>query len=142
MSRMQIKEEIKKAEQLIFSTINQFKELNDEKNRLGKQCTELSTKIKSYLVDNNLETLDTDLWTVTISRTKNQEVNEMYAIEILKQNLTEEQLKNVIKTKEYIDDDELEKLVYEKILDPKILEPTITPKDDTVRLTVKKRKKA
>ena len=51
-------------------------------------------------------------WTATLSCTKKESLNEDLAIEIIKKNLGGALLSSVIKQKEYIDEDALEKLVY------------------------------
>ena len=69
-----------------------------------------------------------------ITVTENSEVNELQAIEILRKELTPEQFAKVVKTREYIDDDEMEKLVYAHEVDAEILAPAVTPKAPTVTL--------
>ena len=51
-------------------------------------------------------------WAATLSCTKKESLNEDLAIEIIKKNLGGALLSSVIKQKEYIDEDALEKLVY------------------------------
>ena len=65
----------------------------------------------------------------------------MQAIEILRKSLTPEQFAKVVKTREYIDDDEMEKLVYAHEVDAEILAPAVTPKAPTVTLRLGKVKK-
>ena len=55
---------------------------------------------------------NSDNWTATLSCTKKESLNEDLAIEIIKENLGGALLSSVIKQKEYIDEDALEKLVY------------------------------
>ena len=91
--------------------------------------------------EHNMTTADTDNYTATLSRKDSESLNEDLAIEIIKENLGGALLSSVIKTKEYIDEDALEKLVYNgdldknKIAKAKIVKPTFT-----LRVTKKREK--
>lgn len=112
--------------------IDEYKESKDKENSLKKINNELSENIKSYMHEHNMTTADTDNYTATLSRKDSESLNEDLAIEIIKENLGGALLSSVIKTKEYIDEDALEKLVYNgdfdinKLAKAKIVKPTFT----------------
>ncbi len=113
-------------------TIDKYKESKDKENSLKKINNELSENIKSYMHEHNMTTANTDNYTATLSRKDSESLNEDLAIEIIKENLGGALLSSVIKTKEYIDEDALEKLVYNgdfdinKLAKAKIVKPTFT----------------
>ena len=123
----------------LSKTIDEYKESKDKENSLKKINNELSENIKSYMREHNMTTADTDNYTATLSRKDSESLNEDLAIEIIKENLGGALLASVIKTKEYIDEDALEKLVYNgdfdvnKLAKAKIVKPTFT-----LRVTKKK----
>ena len=123
----------------LSKTIDEYKESKDKENSLKKINNELSENIKSYMHEHNMTTADTDNYTATLSRKDSESLNEDLAIEIIKENLGGALLSSVIKTKEYIDEDALEKLVYNgdfdinKLAKAKIVKPTFT-----LRVTKKK----
>ena len=123
----------------LSKTIDEYKESKDKENSLKKINNELSENIKSYMHEHNMTTADTDNYTATLSRKDSESLNEDLAIEIIKENLGGALLASVIKTKEYIDEDALEKLVYNgdfdvnKLAKAKIVKPTFT-----LRVTTKK----
>ena len=125
----------------LSKTIDEYKESKDKENSLKKINNELSENIKSYMHEHNMTTADTDNYTATLSRKDSESLNEDLAIEIIKENLGGALLASVIKTKEYIDEDALEKLVYNgdfdvnKLAKAKIVKPTFT-----LRVTKKKEK--
>ena len=125
----------------LSKTIDEYKESKDKENSLKKINNELSENIKSYMHEHNMTTADTDNYTATLSRKDSESLNEDLAIEIIKENLGGALLSSVIKTKEYIDEDDLEKLVYNgdfdvnKLARAKIVKPTFT-----LRITKKKEK--
>ena len=123
----------------LSKTIDEYKESKDKENSLKKINNELSENIKSYMHEHNMTTVDTDNYTATLSRKDSESLNEDLAIEIIKENLGGALLSSVIKTKEYIDEDALEKLIYNgdfdvnKLAKAKIVKPTFT-----LRVTKKK----
>lgn len=96
----------------IDSLIDGYKASKDKENALKKSNADVSAAIKSYFMDNGIDKHSTDFYTATLSCTKKESLNEDLAIEIIKENLGGALLSSVIKQKEYIDEDALEKLVY------------------------------
>lgn len=124
----------------IVGIIDQCKEYKDSINSLKKLSSPLEDQIKQYAVSNNLEMIKTDKWQAKVTITPNQEFNEAKAVDILKAELPEEIYSSCIKTKEYIDEDALEKLIYNGTINEDLLACCITDKPATIRLTINQRK--
>lgn len=136
MSRRILKQEELKVD--IASIIDSYGKNKDEEKGLKKYIDKESKLIKEYFSKNNLESFESNKYTATVSNTTKTSLNGYLAIEILKANLKPEELKTVIKTKEYIDEDALEKLSYSGF-DMSILERAFIEKV-TSTLRIKKNK--
>ena len=116
----------------LSTAIDKYKESKDTENALKKANNELNENIKSYMKNHNMTSANSENWTATLSCKKKEILNEYLAIEIIKENLGGALLSSVIKQKEYIDEDALEKLVYNgdfdinKLAKAKIVEETYT----------------
>lgn len=115
--------------------------LKESFDPLKKQVDDCGKKLKSAMRDVDLTEYVVGDKKVTISVTPKSDFNELQAIEILRKNLTPEQFAKCVKTKEYIDDDALESMVFNREVDAAILAPAETPKEPTVTLRVSKAKK-
>ena len=123
----------------IDSLIDEYKASKDKENALKKSNADVSDKIKSYFMDNGIDKHSTDLCTATVTTTNKESLNDELAIEIIKENLNGALLKSVIKQKEYIDEDALEKLVYNGDFDiTKLEKAKIVKHVTTLRVTKKK----
>ena len=81
---------------------------------------------------------NSEKYTATLSCTKKESLNDDLAIAIIKENLGGALLNSVIKQKEYIDEDALEKLVYNGDFDISKLEKAkITKVTTTLRIKKK-----
>lgn len=119
--------------------IDKYKELKDKENALKKANNELNENIKSYMQGHDMTSASSDNWTATLSCTKKESLNEDLAIEIIKENLGGALLSSVIKQKEYIDDDALEKLVYNGDFDiTKLAKAKMVKETYTLRISKKK----
>lgn len=96
----------------LSKTIDEYKEGKDKENALKKVNSEMNENIKKYMLDKGMESASSDKYTATVKHTTKEFLNEDLAIEIIKENLGGALLASVIKQKEYIDEDALEKLVY------------------------------
>ena len=96
----------------LSKAIDEYKESKDKENALKKANDRMGKDIKKYMLDNDMTKANGEKYTVTMSKTVKQKLNEDLAIEIIKENLDGALLASVIKQKEYIDEDALEKLVY------------------------------
>lgn len=136
MSRRILKQEELKVD--IASIIDSYGKNKDKEKGLKKYIDKESKLIKEYFSKNNLESFESEKYTAIVSNTTKTSLNDDLAIEILKANLKPEELKTVIKTKEYIDEDALEKLSYSGF-DMSILERAFIEKV-TSTLRIKKNK--
>ena len=134
MSRMSIKPK--------FSAIvDEYASVKDEEKVIKKRVSELNSALKEEMISKNLSSIDgTGEYCVTLSSTTKESLNEDRAIEILKESLTPAQIKQVVKKKEYIDDDALEKLVYNGKFDMSKLECCRVLSEPTYTLRVSKKK--
>ena len=96
----------------LSKAIDSYKESKDKENSLKKANNELNETIKTYMQKNDITSANSEKYTATLSCIKKESLNEDLAIEIIKENLGGALLSSVIKQKEYIDEDALEKLVY------------------------------
>lgn len=119
--------------------IDEYKESKDKENALKKVNNELNENIKSYMHEHNMSSADSEKYTATLTKTDKESLNEDLAIELIKENLSGALLSSVIKQKEYIDEDALEKLVYNGDFDISKLEKAkITKTSYTLRVTRRK----
>ena len=104
MARVKI-EKVLTLEELI----PMYGEQNTQCNALKKVVADLSSKIKTAIKTAKKENKDliVDGWKCTLTVTEDTKVNEDKLLEVLKKHNIP-----VIKTQEYIDADELEKLIY------------------------------
>lgn len=115
-----------------------YQDAKKQETAIKKTVTDLGGYIKQELQNRDITEFVAGDVRASITITPNQDVNELQAIEILRKELTPEQFSRVVKTKEYIDDDEFEKLVYAHEVDAEILMPAVTPKAPTVTLRLGK----
>lgn len=140
MSRREIKPE-KMLDQDLANVVLDYKNAKTQEASIKKIVTDLSGVIKTEMQNRDVTEFIAGDVRASITITPNQDINELQSIEILRKTLTPEQFSKVVKTREYIDDDEFEKLVYAHEVDPEILLPAITPKAPTVTLRLGKVKK-
>ena len=125
----------------LASAVLAYKDAKESERAVKKAVSDYGTQINGGVQNRNeTEFIAGDI-RAYITVTENSEVNELQAIEILRKELTPEQFAKVVKTREYIDDDEMEKLVYTHEVDAEILAPAVTPKAPTVTLRLGKVKK-
>lgn len=140
MSRKDLKPQ-KMEDGALVETILDYQGAKKQESTIKKLVTDLGGTIKQELQNRDVTEFIAGDVRASITITPNQDINELQAIEILRKALTPEQFSKVVKTKEYIDDDEFEKLVYAHEVDAEILMPAVTPKAPTVTLRLGKVKK-
>ena len=119
--------------------IDTYKASKDKENALKKANNEMNENIKAYMQEHDMSSANSEKYTATLSCTKKESLNEDLAIEIIKENLGGALLSSVIKQKVYIDEDALEKLVYNGDFDiNKLSKAKITKSVTTLRITNKK----
>ena len=122
----------------LSKVIDEYKESKDRENALKKANTAMNESIKNYMSENGIGEASSDMYTAVLSNTTKESLNEDLAIEIIKENLGGTLLASVIKQKEYIDEDALEKLVYNGDFDISKLEKAkITKVTTTLRIKKK-----
>lgn len=140
MSRKSVPQ-TKMPDQELGAAILNYQDVKKKETAIKKVVSELNETIKTELQNRNETEFIVGDVKASITITPKQEVNELQAIEILRKALTPEQFSQCVKTKEYIDDDEFERLVYAKEVDAEILMPAVTPLAPTVTLRLGKVKK-
>ena len=121
----------------LSKAIDEYKESKDKENALKKANDRMGKDIKQYMLDNDMTKANGEKYTVTMSKTVKQKLNEDLAMEIIKENLDGVLLASVIKQKEYIDEDALEKLVYNGDFDiTKLAKAEINTTTYTLRTSV------
>ena len=121
----------------LSKAVDEYKESKDKENALKKANDRMGKDIKQYMIDNDMTKANGEKYTVTMSKTVKQKLNEDLAIEIIKENLDGALLASVIKQKEYIDEDALEKLVYNGDFDiTKLAKAEINTTTYTLRTSV------
>lgn len=140
MSRKDLKPK-QMEDNALANIVLDYQNAKNQETSIKKIVTELGGTIKQELQNRDVTEFIAGDVRASITITPNQDVNELQAIEILRKELTPEQFSKVVKTREYIDDDELEKLVYAHEVDAAILRPAVTPKAPTVTLRLGKVKK-
>ena len=140
MSRRELKPQAMEDETL-SAIIWSYQDAKKEESAVKKLIAEKGATIKQELQNRDVTEFIAGDVRASITITPNQDVNELQAIEILRKALTPEQFSKVVKTREYIDDDEFEKLVYAHEVEADILMPAVTPKAPTVTLRLGKVKK-
>ena len=123
----------------LSKAIDSYKESKDKENALKKANNELNENIKDYMNEHDMTSANSEKYTATLSCTKKESLNEDLAIEIIKENLGGALLSSVIKQKEYIDEDALEKLVYNGDFDiNKLAKAKMVKETYTLRIGKKK----
>lgn len=123
----------------LSKVIDEYKESKDKENALKKINSKMGDDIKEYMCKKGLSTADSDKYTATLTKVEKDSLNDDLAIEIIKENLDGALLASVIKQKEYIDEDALEKLVYNGDFDiNKLSKAKLTKVSYTLRVSKKK----
>jgi hypothetical protein len=126
----------------LIPILQEFYEKKTKSDTLKKDVENLNKKIKETIVENSLpDKFELGDYKVELQRRQNSSLNELKAIEVLKEKLNgNEVLKSVVKTKEYVDNDALEDKIYNGEIPGDILIDCIENKPDTLVLKVKKSK--
>lgn len=123
----------------LSTAIDKYKESKDNENALKKANNELNETIKTYMKEHDMTSANSEKYAATLSCTEKESLNEELAIEIIKENLGGALLSSVIKQKEYIDEDALEKLVYNGDFDiTKLAKAKMIKETYTLRVSKKK----
>lgn len=107
---------------------------------LKKAVDAAAKKIKERMLSDKVDEVEVNGKRAYITVVEKTEFNDDKAIEILRETLEPELFARCVKTKEYLDEDELNSLIYDKTIDAAILAPCTTPKDPVVTLRIGKTK--
>ena len=130
---------MKRADLVLTSTINRIFRNKHDFKELDEQIKKDTKYIKEKLAERKITEFETDSCKAVITYQQRNSMDEEKLIEILKNYLSKTGQEKVIKTKEYVDYDELEKLIYNGVIPAEKLEPAQTTKTIAV-LNVKQRK--
>lgn len=115
-------EKIEKSSAENFSVdekfINKYISLTKNIDELKKKQAEMNSEIKNYLVKNNLKDIKTEEGGVKLVVSNKTSFDEEKLLTFLKENKID-----AVKSVEVIDEEKLEKLIYDGNLDAKLLEP-------------------
>lgn len=122
-----------------------YYDTNNRKTEFTKEAKKLGDEIKSELSRLGVTEFSSGSLTVSTTTSDKSEFNEDFAIEIIRKafeegKLTDEQKSKIIRTKEYIDDDALEAIIYSNPELGQEVKKAFTEKPPVVTLRIKKRK--
>lgn len=112
-----------RIENNLQQVINQYFEEDSKKKALEKELKSKNAFIKSALAEMGEDLYETDKCKATISYQNRVSMDEEKVIEIIKENISAARRKGVIKTKEYVDYEVLESLIYNGVIAAEKLEP-------------------
>ena len=124
----------------LSTLIDSYKNSKDSENEYKKLSKDLGDQIKSEFESRKIDKFASEKYVATVSITQKESINQDRAIIILKDNLSDDQLDQVIKTKEYIDEDALEKLIYNGEVKADLLASAIEKGKPTATLRIKDKK--
>lgn len=125
--------------QVLAEKIDIYKSYKDSESKFKKLGSKLNDEIKETMKSMGVDEFSSDSYVATVKYSRKETLDEEKAIDVLRKTLSEEQLKTVIRTKEYIDDDSLEKLVYNGDFDISLLEPCKILGNEVATLRIKKK---
>lgn len=129
-----------REENNLIRVIDDLANEKEQKTKLEKSIKDASDFIKNKFKELKIEEYKTKDFRAYLQYSNKVDMDEDKVIEILRENCSEEQLKNVIKTKEYVNFEALESLIYNDGISAEKLEPAQTVKT-TISLYTKPIKK-
>lgn len=115
-----------REENNLKKVIDQYFEENEKKKTLEKELKNKNSFIKSKLSEMGVDLYETDTSKATITYQNRVSMDDDKVIEIIKDNISAARRNGVIKTKEYVDYDILESLIYNGVIAAEKLEPAQT----------------
>lgn len=117
------------------SLVNKYGDVKSKLADLKKEESNLNQTIKSLMVADDLKEVSTDTYKVVYQERTSESLDEDKVIDILKKN----NVKGIVKTKQYVDEDALEQAIYNGKLDADIIKQISSAKitKTTVALMVK-----
>ena len=130
-----------KPSNALMAMIIGYFENKSKSDAMAKKVKEQNELIKQQIVSENLPNkFEVDDLKVNRTVIPKSNFNDEMAIEILRKHLTPDKFNQVVKTKEYIDDDALESLIYNKEFDGSLLDDCIEKLPDVIQLKITKKK--
>ena len=129
----------------IKDKISEFYKHDQAHKNEKKKADDLKSDIKEYFSEHKITSLEANGLEANITIQDNSAFDSEKAINILKRAAEDEiipgnVLSSVVKTKEYVDEDALERLVYNKTIPADLVQPCIEQKAPIIKLTVKVKK--
>lgn len=124
-------------EKRLDELVTRYANLKSEMDSYKKQVDEDNKSIKELMSSNNLKEHTAGGYTAKYSVIVSESFDEDKLLNKLVQNLSEENYKKVVKTKEYVDMDALENAIYNGKINPVDL-ADCRIKKETTRLTISK----
>lgn len=112
-----------RLENNLQQVIDSYYEQDAKKKALEKELKNKNIFIKNTMNEIGQDLFETDKCKATISYQNKISMDEDKVIEILEENCSKKELKNVIKTKKYVDYEALESLIYNGGIPAGKLEP-------------------
>lgn len=135
---MATRREIKPATVDLENLILQYAGFKEQESTAKKAAEKLNKSIKNEFSTRKIDEFVVGTIKATVTVQPNEDFNESQAIEILRKELSPEDFEHCVKTKEYLDDDCFEDLVYSNKVDAGILMPCRSPKPPTITLRIGK----
>lgn len=130
----------------IEDTIRSFYEKDTAMKSIKKEVEEKKETIKNYFVDNSIEEMQVDDIKCTVSSSERSTFNTDRCLAVLSNMLINEEIDkskydSIVKMQPYVDEDALEKAIYNNEFDPSKLSDCIESKTVyTLRISKKKGK--
>lgn len=109
--------------------ISRYYNNNENKKNFVKLVDKDNAQIKQIMLEGGLLNYEANGVKAVYGISKRFDFNEEILTALLKENLNEELLSKIVRTKEYLDYDALESAVYNKLIDPVLLQKAQTEKE-------------
>lgn len=118
--------------------IDLYCEKKSQADSLSKEVKDLANKIKEAMSQSGMETCNTGNNRVKCGTVVKSTLDDVKAIQIIKNTLPEDVVSRVVKSKEYVDEVAFKDAAYEDLLEPSILEGCVT-NETSYKLTILKK---
>lgn len=136
---IEISESSKKPD--LDSLLSKFYLVKSTADDAKKEADKYNTEIKDIMKDASMQEYESADFKAVLTVQEGTNFDTEKAMSIIKEQLPPELLEKVIKTREYLDDEALQDLIYNKQFDATLLNPCITPAEPIYRLRVSRVKK-
>ena len=112
-------------------------ELKQEEQAIKKELGTLGSMLKEKMIADGINVMSTEKCRVVLTKRERSELDDLRAVEILRDVLPEDLASACIDTKEVVNDDFFEELVYRGVVDAAVLLPAMVEKPPVYALIVK-----